>query len=151
MLADFERHLGTIFRYDCNEVWKAATEAAYKAIDKANEEIKQESEKLGIPEEFAPSFSLGYGGGWLGRGENAVKARRDELRKMAVARILALETKAKAQIEAASVELQTQIVSAGLTSEAALEFMARLPSVKDLMQPIAAVEIEKLILEDKRA
>jgi hypothetical protein len=45
----------------------------------------------------------------------------------------------------------TQIVSAGLTSEAALEFMARLPSVKDLMQPIAVVEIEELILEDKRA
>jgi hypothetical protein len=58
LLADFERHLGTIFRYDRNEVWKAATEAAYKAIDKANEEIKQESEKLGIPEEFAPIIGL---------------------------------------------------------------------------------------------
>ena len=61
-----------------------------------------------------------------------------------------IEAAAKTRIEVTSVELQTQIVSAGLTSKAALEFMARLPSAQELMQPLEPVEIEKLILEDKR-
>jgi hypothetical protein len=150
LLADFERHLGTIFKFDCDEVWKVANDAAHAAVDEANEKIRQRSKELGIPQEFAPNISWGLFGGWQGRGENASKARRDELRKMGMSRILAMEAKAKAQIAATSVELQTQIVSSGLTSEAARKFLVALPEVRDLMQPIDAVEIEKLILEDKR-
>src|SRR5262249_49706973 len=125
---------------------KAANDAARTAIAEANEKVQQRSKELGIPKEFAPSIS----GGWFGRGENASKERRAELRKMGVSRILAIEAEAKTRIEVTSVELQTQIVSAGLTSKAAMEFMARLPSAQELMQPLEPVEIEKLILEDKR-
>jgi hypothetical protein len=63
LLADFERHLGTIFKYDSDEVWKAANDYVHAAVHDANEKIRQRSKELGIPEEFAPSIPWGFGGG----------------------------------------------------------------------------------------
>jgi hypothetical protein len=61
---------------------------------------------------------------------------------MGLAKIIEIETNAKAHIAAKSVELQTEIISHGLTSDAAIKFLEKLPSVTDLMKPIP-FEIEK--------
>ena len=150
LVADLEHQLGTIFKYDKDEVWAEAKRGFDEALEEANIKIAKRNKELGIPEEFAPSISLGLGGGWHGRGENACAARRAEFRRMGLAKIIEIETNAKAHIAAKSVELQTEIISHGLTSDAAIKFLEKLPSVTDLMKPIPFVEIEKWFLEDRR-
>jgi hypothetical protein len=150
LVADLEHQLGTIFKYDRDEVWAEAKRAFDEALEEANVKIAMRNEELGIPVEFAPSIRLGLGGGWQGRGENACAARRAEFRRMGLAKIIEIETNAMAHIAAKSVELQTEIISHGLTSDAAIKFLEKLPSVTDLMKPIPLVEIEKWFLEDRR-
>src|ERR1019366_7580563 len=115
LLADFEHQLGSIYEWDQDATWKAAAEAAQQAVNHASAAIADRCKQLGNPKEFAPGVSFG----WYGRGQNAMKARREELRRMAVTRIAALEMAARTQSEEHSVKLQEQIVAAGITSEAA--------------------------------
>ena len=66
-----------------------------------------------------------------------VKARRNELRRMAETRIAAIETKAIVEIELGCLEAQTAIAASGLTSEAARAFLTNLPSVESLMPALS--------------
>jgi hypothetical protein len=79
--------------------------------------------------------------GWRCRGENDVKKRREELRKVAVSRIAAIEQAAIVQIELSSVTAQTEIATHGLTSDVARAFLEHLPRVEDLMGPLNFQEI----------
>jgi hypothetical protein len=67
--------------------------------------------------------------------------RREELRKVAVSAIAAIEQQAIVKIEQASVEAQTEIALAGLTSEAARTFVAKLPTVETLMPALSYPEL----------
>ncbi|TCA23664.1 hypothetical protein E0H66_36290 [Rhizobium leguminosarum bv. viciae] len=51
--------------------------------------------------------------------------------------VAALEQKAVTEIERASVDAQTQLAIAGLSSEAALAFIANLPTVESLMPELS--------------
>ena len=142
LFADLEHQLGTIYSYDDDAIWKEATEAAKEEVARAQEIVAARCRELGIPEDFAPSLSFG----WSGRGQTAVASRRAELRKIGAAKILEIESRAVAQIEADSVMLQGEIISHGLTSEAAVAFLEALPSVAELMKPVEPVEIQQWIL-----
>ncbi len=135
--ADFENQLGTIYTFDQDEVWQEAEGAAKQETDKANARIAERCRQLGIPKRFAPSINT-Y---WVGRRENAVAERRAELRKMATTRIEAIEQETIVKIEMASVNAQTEIVTNGLSSEAARNFLDRLPSIETLMPKFAIAEI----------
>jgi hypothetical protein len=137
LLADFENQLGTIYQFDQDEVWAEAKKLAEREVEKANARIAERCQQLGIPKRFAPSI----GHVWFGRGDNGVKERRAELRKMAVTRIEAIEQDAIVKIEMASVNAQTEIATHGLTSEAARTFIERLPSIATLMPALAMSEI----------
>jgi hypothetical protein len=132
--ADFEEQLGTIYEFDRDEVWREAVRLASEAAAAASKVINDRCAELGIPPEFAPSLS---GPGWYNRGANAVAERRAELRKMAKARIGAMAKRATAQIDAASVGVQEQLLSDGLTTAAAQTFFASMPTPADLMPPLA--------------
>ena len=138
--ADFERQLGTIFKFDDDAVWKEATEAAERVVAEAREKIANRCVELGIPKEYAPSIGIG----WFGRGENASAARRSELRKMAKTEIIALEKGARMKIERWSVDTQTTLVAGGLTSVAAQQFLENLPAVEDLMPTLEARDIKAI-------
>jgi hypothetical protein len=79
LLAEFEQQLASVYSYDQHRTWKAATEAAGKAVSKAKKQIAARCEELGIPARFAPTVEYL----WSGRGENAVAERRRELRAVA--------------------------------------------------------------------
>ncbi len=132
--ADFEEQLGTIFEFDRDEVWKEAVRLAAEAAAAASKAIQKRCAELGIPRDFAPSLS---GPSWYGRGANDVAIRRAELRKIAKTRIDALAKRAEAQIAAASVGVQEQLLSEGLTTAAAQAFFASMPTPAELMPPIA--------------
>jgi hypothetical protein len=134
LVADLERQLGTIFHYDDDAVWKAAKEAADKVVAEAESKIADRCRELGIPKEFAPS--LGFG--WYGRGENGSKKRRDELRRMGLSKLEALARSARTEIAKRSVQAQQEVITHGLHSEAAKEFLDCMGSVDALMPPIDA-------------
>ncbi|MBD9522413.1 hypothetical protein IB262_21185 [Ensifer sp. ENS02] len=138
LLADFENQISAEYSFDDDAVWAEATRLADIEVKKAQEVVARRCAELGIPRQFAPGLSLG----WRHRGyNNMLNARRTELRTAAKAHVAALEARAITEIEQASVDAQTQLALAGLTSEAALTFVASLPTVESLMPQLSYQEL----------
>ena len=138
LLADFENQMAAEYAFDDDAVWAEATKEAEREVAKAQQRIAQRCQELGIPKDFAPSLYLN----WHHRGYgNAVKQRREELRRAAVAQIESLERQAIVRIEQASVEAQTEIALAGLTTEAARAFVEKLPTIECLMPALSYQEL----------
>lgn len=146
MLAEFEQKISETHDFATNEVWSAATQAAIAAAEKANEEIAAEAERLGIPKEFRPKLNFT----WERRGENEYRDRRDELRRVAKAEIATLEKAALVQIEAESVQAQTEVIAHGLTTEAATAFLENLRPVEKLMPALDPATIQAKLAEAAR-
>lgn len=81
--ADFERQLAARYTFG-DEAWQAITAEAKLAVDEADARIADICRERGIPAEFRPGLNLG----WYGRGENAAKERRGELRKSSTETLL---------------------------------------------------------------
>jgi hypothetical protein len=141
LLAEFEQQLASIYTWDQDEVWRQMYKAAKAEVAAAEKAIADRCTELGIPARFAP----GLGFYWNGRGENAVKERRDELRAVAKSRIAAIEKAACTQIEIACLDAQTQVIAHGLTSAAAIAFFDGLPKVEALMPPLEVASIEEMV------
>ncbi len=138
LLADFENEMAAEYAFDDDSVWAQAAKDAEAEVAKAQKRVAARCLELGIPEKFAPSLRLS----WCNRGyDNLIEKRRNELRRVAESRVEALEQRAVVDIEMASVNLQTDIAIAGLTSEIARNFVERLPTVESLMP---ALSYEKL-------
>lgn len=135
-VATAEAQLSAIYASD-DQLWKAATDVAKAAIADANRVIAEQWRAAGKPLEFAPQAGFG----WAGRGENAMRERRGELRTALRTRVAADAKQAKASIEAAAVEIRTELVQDGLTSTAAREFLRLMPSPAALLP---ALDVEKL-------
>jgi hypothetical protein len=146
MLADFEREIAAIHTFDKNEIWRAAMAAGLEAAQKANETVVAEATRLGIPPEFHPKINWH----WQSRGENAYRERRSELRRVAAAEIAAMEKTARVQIEARSIEAQTEIIANGLDSEAAIAFLEKLPPIETMMPALDPIMIQRKIAERAR-
>ena len=142
LLADFEAQLATEYAWDDEEVWAEAHRIASAALADANVLIADRCQELGIPKQFAPSLEY-Y---WRSRGENDSKQRREELRKVARTRLDAMVKGTQTQIDRAALEVQTYLVSEGLESDAAREFLeSGMPTVESLMPPLAVPEVERLL------
>jgi hypothetical protein len=138
LMADFANQMAAIYRPADDPVWRQAEAEASREIAKAQKRIAARCNELGIPEGCQPSLGVH----WNHRGyENAAKRRRDELAAAAKAQIEALERQAIVRIQQASVEAQTELALAGLTSDAAHVFVARLPTVESLMPSLSFQEL----------
>jgi hypothetical protein len=138
LLADFENQMGQEYSFDQDERWKQAVNSVKPLVDKAQAQIAARCRELGIPERFAPSLSLD----WHARGYgNSIETRKRELRGMAKAQIDAIEQKALVEIGLSCLEAQTQLALAGLTSDAAAEFIAKLPGIETLMPKLSFAEV----------
>ncbi len=140
MLADFEQQIGAIYDWDNDDSWREIAKEAHQQIVEANEKIAQRCQELGIPKAFRPAISAS----WYGRNESAVQSRRIELRRMAKTQIDAIEQGAKVKIELVSIQAQTEILSNGMSSPSAIEFLNKLPPIDALMPPLDFKLIEKL-------
>ena len=141
LMADFERQRSAVFSYDQDEIWKGAHALAEQAVKDAQVVIEERCRELNIPKKFAPTISMM----WFGRGQNAVRDRRTELRTAAKARLDALEASAKTEIERISVNTQTELIADGLTSEAAQAFLEHMPSVDTLMPLLKLNQVQGLL------
>jgi hypothetical protein len=138
LLADFENQMGQQYSFDQDEVWAQAKKIADAEIAKAQKTVTARCRELGIPDRFAPSLSLYcYSRGY----DNAVESRRKELRRMAQTQVAAIEQKAIVEIELSCLKAQEQIAIAGITSEAAQQFIKHLPGIDALMPCLSFAEI----------
>ncbi len=144
MLVEFESQCAAIYSFDQDEVWESAFKGAEKVVEEAEAVIAKRCKEMGIPREFAPGIHLD----WYSRGQNAVASRRAELRRVAKAKIAAIERETVAKIERMSLEAQTEVISHGLESEAARGFLERMPTIEVLMPALNAAEIKQI--EDKK-
>ena len=142
--AMFEQELLTMYDYNRDDVWKEAVEEAKKAGEEAAAKIARRCEELGIPTAFAPSLSIN----WQAQGPAAVQYEQADVRRAAYKRIEAQERGAAAAIDKAALEIQTNLVRAGLTSDAAIAFLEAMPSVAELMPEI---DIDKLENKPRRS
>jgi hypothetical protein len=128
LMAEAEAKLSAIYSFG-DEAWADLTATAEAAVAEADIQLAKRCEQLGIPAEFRPRLNLS----WYGRGENALRDRRAELRTTARTRVDADAKRAKAAIEASAVDVQTELLADGLTSAAAREFLQAMPTPADLM------------------
>lgn len=135
--ADFEEQLATIYP-DHHEAWVDITKRVDAHIAVADAEVAERCRELHIPERFRPSI----GWHWRGRGESAVRERREELRRVAQTRIAACAKAAKVEIDRQSVNLQTRLTADGLESAAAKQFLDSMPTIEELMPPLILKELE---------
>jgi len=133
LLAEFEHQMGQEYSFDSDPVWKKATALVQQELQKAKKVIDARCRELGIPKEFAPTLNLD----WQHRGYgNLLEKRRAELRRMAKAEVEAIEAKAIVQIQTSCLDAQTELTVSGLTSDAAHDFLAKLPKIETLMPPL---------------
>jgi hypothetical protein len=135
--ADVEDQLSAVYRFD-DEVWAAITRQAAVEVAKADAEVAAICRQLGVPEHLRPSLGIS----WSGRGENALASRRAELRKLAYARVDAAAESAKVAIQAELLKVETELIRDGLETAEALRFVDSMPTVEELLPPVAVGELE---------
>lgn len=147
LLADFEHSMATIYAWDDDDVWREAATRAAEVVAEAQAKIADRCKELGIPARFAPGLQLE----WSGRGENAIKYRRDELRRVAEQKIEAMQKAAEFKIEKMSLDLQTQIVAMGLVTDEAKLFLTSLAPIEESMTMLKFEDVEKQLDLDKQS
>jgi hypothetical protein len=140
VIAHVEKQLAAVYKAD-HELWSDITEEAQRAVAEADRQIAAICREKGIPENFRPSLNI-Y---WSGRGENASKERRRELRDMLYAEIDAQAMKALAFIESKLADFQIKLAATALESEEAREMFAALPTIEDLL-PLRDIDPRRLRL-----
>jgi hypothetical protein len=145
VLAEIEAKLSDAFDAE-DALWADVTRAAQAEIAKADAAIAARCREVGVPEKFRPTLDLL----WRGRGVNADPGRRSELRRLAQARVAALEKSALAAIERASVETQTALLAGGLTTDEARGFLDAMPSVDGLLPPLTVEQLEAALPTGER-
>lgn len=146
VMAEFERQLAAVYSFDQDDVWKRAWAEAEKVARDCQDRIAKRCEEIGIPRSFAPGLGL-Y---WQGRGQNAVVARRIELRRVAKTSIEEMSRQAVLKIEQQSLDLRTQVVAMGLLSDDAKLFLESLAPVEEAMTMLQFGDIEKRLEIDHR-
>jgi hypothetical protein len=137
LISDFESQMAAQYSFDQDETWREARQRAQREVEKAQKQIAARCAELGIPARFAPTIEMA----WYRRGENSVKERRDELRRVAQAQVAAIERRAFVEIETSCLDAQTKLAIAGCTSDMARTFVESLPAVDTLMPRLSYAAI----------
>jgi hypothetical protein len=137
--ADFEEKLAAKYHWASNPVWKAAYTKMAEVHSQQQIVIAAECARMGIPEEFQPQANLS----WSDRGENAVKIRQDELRKVAYSRIAAEGRGMDVKNGVVFTEARVKILSDSLETDEAKRFLETIPTAQQLMRPLDLDDVEK--------
>jgi hypothetical protein len=133
--AELEEQLARIEAAD-DARWVRFLEIADAVVAEGNQKIREILREEGVPESFKPQMVLS----WRGRGENANKERRAELRRVGGTMIDALAKQAKARIAEDALRLSTDLLARSLTGEAAQAWLAALPEKIESAMPLPTIE-----------
>jgi len=140
LLADLEQQLNSSYPFDRDEVWTAAVREANEAVREAKQRVLARNRELGIPDRFAPSIGVS----WYRAGEQAMKERVIELRRIGKTQVDALIAAGKRKIEESNLAIQTRIMASALTGEAKA-FLEQMPTPEQLMPPLKLGELETML------
>jgi hypothetical protein len=140
LLAEVEQQLAMVFKSD-DDAWKDVMAETRAIVAEANAHVKARCREAGIPESVAPGLNLV----WESRGENILKERRAELRKVAKTRLDAEQRRAIAIIKEQCVEFEGLVLAGGLESEAAKALLTSMPTVDVLMPPLDVAALQSQI------
>lgn len=136
-LAELEAELSAMYpRHDPR--WRTITAEAERLIDELDGQLAELCAAEGLRPEFRPGLSLG----WYSRGENADADRRAELRKLGERRIDEAAKRALAEVTAWEASAATDLVARGLTTAAAEEWLAAMPTAEGILPAITVAELE---------
>src|SRR5262249_28283275 len=144
-----EATLAATYKFE-DEAWAHITAAAARVIQEADAAIAKICRERGIPEDFRPQITLG----WHERGLNACKKHRAELRRVLETELAARVKEGKARSNRNPDAQLRQLISGSLTTEAAKAFLENMPTIEDLVMPIASLKLpsgEVFLLEDQQA
>lgn len=138
-LADFEIALD--HQYPANHPsWAAMIAEAKASVAVVQAKLATQCDELGIPKPFRPHFDA-Y---WSGRGENAHKERRAELRRIAQTVVEANVKKTCLEIDRSLANIQTRLLSGLVLSADARACLESLPSIAELLPAPTLASVELL-------
>jgi hypothetical protein len=143
--AEFEIQLRVTYPPNGDPVWSAALQTLYDAYKTQQAIVEKRCEELGIPERFRPKLHPpGWSDGWQSSCSD-FKDMRAELRRLASIQIDDMIKSRLAELELQSANIQFEIASQGCLTDAAKEFLKKLPSIEAMVPPIKVSDIEALI------
>jgi hypothetical protein len=143
--AEFEVQLTVTYPASGDPVWEEALQIVYDAYETQQARVKARCEELRIPERFRPELqSPGWNASWRSSCAD-FKDYRAEMRRLAGAQIDDMLKSRLAQLELDSANIQLELASHGCITDAAKEFLAKLPSIDSLIPPLKVSEVEALI------
>lgn len=140
VIAEGEKQLAAIYEAE-DRMYRGVVEKAKKHIAAWDAEVEKISTAAGIQKQFRPQLKLG----WVGRGENAYKERRNELRRVIESTAAANRKMADLEIDKAEARFLTAVMSDGLTSEAAQKLLTTMPTVETLMPQLSVGDLSKKV------
>lgn len=138
-IADFERQMAAIYRFDDDAVWKQIADEAAKLAQELNDKLQARSEELGIPKAFGPRIQWS----WQARGEHLLKERQTELRRVAKAEAEAMATRALSDIRKEALDLRTQVLKSAELTASAVSFLETLRPVETRMKMLKFAAVER--------
>jgi hypothetical protein len=137
--AQMETLLSTRFSHE-DAAWGDLLRDLQERVAAVNEQIKAEAVARGWPASFAPSAPLG----WYDRGENRDPERRAELRRTGRAIIASRKATRIAKLERAQVAAETVVLLGSLSSEAAQQAVASIPTADELLPALTRDDLAAL-------
>ena len=136
LIADFENQMGQEYSFDQDATWQQANEAAEREVAKRSASSPAVRNLASRKTSRRPYEWFGTTAGKMQRSSAA-----SSLRRMALTQIEALERKAVTKSSLSCLQAQTEFAVAGLTSDAARQFIEKLPSVDGLMPRLSFAEV----------
>jgi hypothetical protein len=143
--AEFEVQLQVSYPPGGDPVWQEALNTVYKAYEVQKAVVERRCEELRIPKRFRPKMTPpGWSSGWQSSCWD-YKDLRAEMRRLAGIQIDDMLKSRMAQLELESANIQFEIASHGCITDAAKDFLKRLPAIESMVQPIKVSDVEAMI------
>jgi hypothetical protein len=143
--AEFEVQLNVTYPASGDPVWTEALNEVRACYQIQQARVEARCQELRIPERFRPKLRPpGWSDGWQSSCGD-FKDMRAEMRRLAGIQIDDMLKSRLAQLELDSANVQFEIASQGCITEAAQDFLKRLPAIEAMVPPIKVSDIEALI------
>jgi hypothetical protein len=143
--AEFELQLVTEYPSCGDPVWADALNEVRKCYEIQRARVEARSKELKIPERFWPHLMPPS---WTSHYSDCTpdfKDYRAEMRRLAHIQIDEVIQSRLVQLEVDSANIQFELAAHGCITDAANEFLARLPSIEALIPKLTVSEVEGLI------
>jgi hypothetical protein len=144
--AEFEAELLIVYPASGDPVWNEALSALYAEYEKQKVRVEARCKELGIPERFWPRLEPpGWVSGWQEGAGPDYKELRAEMRRLAHLQIDDMLKSRVAKLELDAANIQFEIASHGCVTDAAKDFLARLPKAEEMVKPVKVSDVEAML------